>query len=302
MLDVCLCGCGGTMPLKNRHLTSAILRLNGHSMLIDCGEGTQIAIKKSGFTFKPIDVICITHFHADHISGLPGLLLTMGNEGREEPLTIVGPAGIGRVVNSLRVIVPELPFEINFCELKAEQESLEIGLFNIRAYRLKHRIACYGYRLDVKRGGKFDVGRAESLGLPKNIWGRLQKGETVEFQGKNYYPSDVLGDERRGISVGYVTDTKVCDGALNCARRADLFICEGMFGEPDKRERADETFHMLMQDAAHIAADAEAGELWITHFSASLQAPDDYKDAVRAIFENSHMGYDGRCKTIKFLD
>ncbi len=302
MLDVCLCGCGGTMPLKNRHLTAAIFRLDGHSMLIDCGEGTQIALKKAGFTFKPIDVICITHFHADHISGLPGLLLTMGNEGREEKLTVVGPAGIGRVVNSLRVIVPELPFEIEFSELHGPAETLKAGVFNIGAYRLNHRIACYGYRLDVKRTGKFDVDKAESLGLPKPLWGKLQKGETVEFEDKKFFPSDVLGDERRGISVGYVTDTKACRGAALCAENTDIFICEGMFGDTEKRERADKTGHMLMQDAAEIALSAGASELWLTHFSASLQNPEEYNDEINGIFPNTQMGFDGKCRTIKFSD
>ena len=116
MLDVCLLGTGGTMPLKNRWLSSAIFRYNGRCILADCGEGTQIALKTALFTFKPIDVICLTHFHADHVSGLPGMLLSMGNEGRTEPVLIIGPRGTRKVVSSLRIIAPGLPFEIEIAE------------------------------------------------------------------------------------------------------------------------------------------------------------------------------------------
>ena len=126
MLDVCLLGTGGMMPLPGRRLTALMTRYNGSSLLIDCGEGTQVAIKEKGWTFKPIDAICFTHYHADHISGLPGLLLTMGNTDRREPLTMIGPKGLERVVNSLRVICPELPFPIVFHEVTAPEEVIEM--------------------------------------------------------------------------------------------------------------------------------------------------------------------------------
>ena len=126
MLDVCLLGTAGMMPLPRRWLTSLILRYNGKSILIDCGEGTQLAIKEQGWSFNPIDVICFTHYHADHISGLPGLLLTMGNADRTEPVTMIGPKGLQRVVSSLRVIAPELPFEIKYIELTENEQTIDI--------------------------------------------------------------------------------------------------------------------------------------------------------------------------------
>ena len=126
MLDICLLGTGGMMPLPRRWLTSLMLRYNGKSILIDCGEGTQLAIKEQGWSFNPIDVICFTHYHADHISGLPGLLLTMGNADRTEPVTMIGPKGLSRVVSSLRVIAPELPFDINFIELTENEQTVEV--------------------------------------------------------------------------------------------------------------------------------------------------------------------------------
>ena len=157
MLDVCLLGTGGMMPLPYRWLTSLMVRYNGSSLLIDCGEGTQIAIKEKGWSFKPIDVICFTHYHADHISGLPGLLLTMGNTDRTEPLTMIGPKGLERVVNALRVIAPELPFPIEFIELTDPKEEITIAGYRIQAYRVNHNIVCYGYSLSIDRAGRFSV-------------------------------------------------------------------------------------------------------------------------------------------------
>ena len=148
------------MPLPRRFLTAAMLRYNGSSLLIDCGEGTQVAIKEKGLTFKPIDVICFTHYHGDHIGGLPGLLLTMGNADRTEPLTMIGPRGLERVVNALRVIAPELPFEIRFIEITEPEMRLELNGYCIHAFRVNHNVTCYGYSVEIKRAGKFDVERA----------------------------------------------------------------------------------------------------------------------------------------------
>ena len=145
MLDVCLLGTGGMMPLPYRWLTSLMLRLNGSSLMIDCGEGTQIAVKEKGWSFKPVDVLCITHFHADHISGLPGLLLTMGNAERTEPLTIIGPKGVERIVGALRMIAPELPFPIRFVELTEQIQQISLCGYEITAFRVNHNVICYGY-------------------------------------------------------------------------------------------------------------------------------------------------------------
>lgn len=152
-------GCGGMMPLPRRWLTALMLRYNGSSILIDCGEGTQIAIKEKGWSFKPIDVICFTHYHGDHISGLPGLLLSMGNAERHEPLTLIGPKGLERVVNALRTIAPELPFEIYYKEIQGTEETFEMNGYRIRAFRVNHNVLCYGYTMEIDRAGKFDVER-----------------------------------------------------------------------------------------------------------------------------------------------
>lgn len=193
MLDVCLLGCGGMMPLPRRWLTALMLRYNGSSILIDCGEGTQIAIKEKGWSFKPIDVICFTHYHGDHISGLPGLLLSMGNAERHEPLTLIGPKGLERVVNALRTIAPELPFEIYYKEIQGTEETFEMNGYRIRAFRVNHNVLCYGYTMEIDRAGKFDVERAKAANIPLCCWNPLQKGNVVEFEGVHYTPDMVLG-------------------------------------------------------------------------------------------------------------
>ena len=184
MLDICLLGTGGMMPLPYRWLTSMMARCDGSNLLIDCGEGTQIALKEKGWSPKPVDVICFTHYHADHISGLPGLLLTMGNAERTEPLTMIGPRGLERVVSALRVIAPELPFELKFIELNEPREQLKMGPYVIDAYRVNHNVVCYGYSISIPRTGRFDVERAKAYEIPQKFWSRLQRGETMEEDGK----------------------------------------------------------------------------------------------------------------------
>lgn len=226
------------MPLPYRWLTALMLRYNGSSVLIDCGEGTQIAIKEKGWSFKPIDVICFTHYHGDHISGLPGLLLTMGNADRQEPLTLIGPKGLERVVTALRVIAPELPFEIRYKEIHGPEETFEMDGYRLKAFRVNHNVLCYGYTIEIDRAGRFDATRAKKQGIPLKLWNPLQKGQTMEFEGKIYTPDMVLGPARRGLKLTYTTDTRPTKSIVENAAGSDLFICEGMYGEPDKEKKA----------------------------------------------------------------
>ena len=300
MLDVCLLGCGGMMPLPRRWLTALMTRYNGRSLMIDCGEGTQVAIKEKGWSFKPIDVICFTHYHGDHISGLPGLLLTMGNADRTEPLTLVGPRGLERVVSALRVIAPELPFEIKFIEITKPEEVLELNGYRITAFRVNHNVTCYGYTLEILRQGKFSPDSASAHEIPLKFWNPLQKGQTVEDEGRIYTPDMVLGPPRKGIKLTYTTDTRPTESILRNAKGSDLFICEGMYGEDDKIEKAKGYKHMTFREAATLARDAEVGEMWLTHYSPSLVRPDDYMDTVREIFPKAWPGKDGKSVELNF--
>ena len=280
MLDVCLVGTGGMMPLPRRWLTALMTRYNGSSLLIDCGEGTQVAIKEKGWSFKPIDVICFTHYHGDHISGLPGLLLTMGN--------------------ALRVIAPELPFEIKFIEITQPEQVIELNGYRITAFKVNHNVLCYGYTLEILRQGKFSAERAKEQDIPLKYWNPLQKGQTIEADGITYTPEMVLGPARKGIRLTYTTDTRPTESILRNAKESDLFICEGMYGEDDKADKARGYKHMTFREAAVLARDARVKEMWLTHYSPSLVRPDEFMDKVREIFPNAYPGKDGKSLELNF--
>lgn len=300
MLDICLLGTGGMMPLPYRWLTSMMARCKGSSLLIDCGEGTQVALKEKGWSPKPIDIICFTHYHADHISGLPGLLLTMGNAERTEPLTLVGPKGLERVVAALRCIAPELPFSLRFVELEENRQQLHLGPYVVDAFRVNHNVICYGYGISIPRVGRFDVERAREKGVPMKAWSRLQKGEVLEIDGTLYTPDMVLGPERRGLKVVYCTDTRPVPVIAEYANDADLLICEGMYGEDGKEVKAREYKHMTMYEAAQLAQKAQPGEMWLTHYSPSLTRPEEFIDKVRKIFPRAKAARDGWSVTLTF--
>lgn len=300
MLDVCLLGTGGMMPLPYRWLTALMVRYNGKSILIDCGEGTQIAMKEKGWSPKPIDVICFTHYHADHISGLPGMLLTMGNAERKEPLLLIGPKGLNRVVSALRVIAPELPFSIECMELTESEQRLEICGLTLEAFRVNHNVVCYGYSILLERAGRFQMERVQELGIEKKYWSRLQKGETIQTEQGTLTPDMVLGAARKGIRLTYCTDTRPTDLIVEHAKDADLFICEGMYGEPDKKDKAKEYKHMTFYEAADLAKRAGVSRLWLTHYSPSLVRAEDYMDAVRRIFPQACAGKDGKTIELNF--
>lgn len=309
MLDIKLLGTGGMMPLLNRYLTSLLIKCNGSNILVDCGEGTQLALRNAGESSKDIDFICITHFHADHISGLNGMLLLMGNQGKTSDLTILGPKGIERVVKSLLVVAPVLPFKVNYIEVETgktlKTNELTIHTYNelkITPFEVEHKVKCFGYTFELDRLPKFEVEKAKKLPINRRYWGALQHGESVVVDGVTYTPDMVLGDARKGLKITYCTDTRPCDNIADFAFESDLFICEAMYGEEEKLADAFEKKHMMMFEAAKMAKRADVKELWLTHFSPSMTHPEHFVKSARKIFNNTVIPKDGQHKELKFED
>jgi ribonuclease Z len=295
MLDVCLPGTGGMIPLPERWLACCWVEHQGKALLIDCGEGTQIALKKAGCRLSRLDVLLITHFHADHIAGLPGLLLTLGNNGKASLLTIVGPKGLKSVVSSLMIIAPALPYPVELIELGSGAEgTLEDNELEIAYLPLAHGIPCFGYRLSLRRLPVFSPAKADSLSVPKKHYRALHAGKSVVLDdGRRIEPDMVLDGERRPISVAYITDTVLTERMAAFVRDADLLVCEGMYGEPAMHDKMEEKGHMVFSDSARLASDAGVRRLWLTHFSPAMKDPENYVENARTIFEPSELGYDG---------
>jgi ribonuclease Z len=303
MLDVCLLGTGGMMPLPNRWLASLLIRYNGRMILIDCGEGTQIPLKMTEWGFKTLDAIIFTHYHADHIAGLPGLLLTLGNSGREEPLTLIGPPEIENIIKGITVISPELSYDLKLVELSCIKcDETCINNIDIKSVPVEHSLPCLSYSIELKRQGKFDVERAKKLSIPINYWNSLQKGLTITLENKIISPEMVLGDARQGIKVCYCTDTRPTENLVEFISDSDLFICEGMYGDENKLCKAVQKKHMTFSEAGLLAKQGRVKELWLTHYSPSLTKPEEYIEVVRTIFTNTIAGRDLLTKTIMYTE
>jgi ribonuclease Z len=304
MLDVALVGTGGMMPLPNRYLASMLCRVDGEMLLFDCGEGTQVSLHLLGWGFKNISTICFTHFHADHISGLPGLLLAIANAGRTEPIRFFGPAGLAHIVQSLCVIAPDLPFPVEFNEYNKHTDNryyLREDLL-LDALPVRHRAPCFAYSLTLKRRGRFDLERAKANNIPMKIWSALQKQNETNYvyEGKSYSSDMVLGAERKGLKLVYCTDTRPIKALVGFVQDADLFICEGLYGDPSKQDKAANHMHMTFREAAEIAKNGNASKLILTHFSPSMPEPREFIKTATAVFPNTVVGRDRMSVTLRF--
>ncbi len=302
MLDVCLLGCGGMLPLPKRFLTSLLIRHGGKSILIDCGESTQVALHLCGWSVKQIDHILITHFHGDHVVGLPGLLMTMGNNGRTEPVHIWGNPGLQRILDGLLVVCPQLPFEVVCHDITETDYQFMAGSLQVQALPVEHRVPCVAYSLVLPRAGKFDAARAKARNIPLQYWAPLQKGQTVTDGDAIYYPEDVLGAPRRGLKLTYATDCRPSEALTNLAQNSDLFVAEGLYGDEEKQPGAAEKGHMVYSEAATMARNAKVGQLWLTHYSPAMLEPEEHLSVAQNIFANSRCGTNLMTTTLKFQE
>jgi ribonuclease Z len=297
MLDLALLGTGAMLPLPARWLSSTLVRYGAHLVLFDCGEGTQISLRSLGWGIKAIDLVLISHVHADHIGGLPGLLLTLGNSGRTEPVVLIGPPGVEPVVHGLRTVAPYLPFELHVREFEAGACATLEDL-RVTCAEGKHHVPCLAYRLELPRAPRFLPERARALGVPLEDWKRLQRGEVVG----NIQPEDVQGPPRRGLSIGLVTDTRPTESIAELIQGVDLLVCEGTFGSDEDQQRAVERRHMTFREAAELASQSEAKQLLLTHFSPSMPEPQLYLQNASSVFENTVVGQDHLTLSLRFQD
>jgi ribonuclease Z len=300
MIDICLLGTYGMMPMPGRWLSCALVRCGASLTLFDCGEGTQVPWKSLGWGFRQLGAICFTHMHADHVAGLPGVLFMVAHAERTEPLDIYGPPGTAYVVEGLRRIAADLPFPIHIHELKSgEQFELPAGLHG-SCIAASHGVPCLAYRVELERKALFLPEQAQALGLPVELWSRLQHGETVQHNGQTVSPAQVLGPPRRGISLAFITDTRPTTALSQFARDADLLICESTYDDPEDLPLARAHAHMLAEETAALARAAGAHALILTHFSPKISDVSIAERTARRIFTNTRSGRDGMVVTLEY--
>ena len=290
-LEVFVLGTSGMQPLPGRFLTSAMVRRNGELFLFDCGEGTQVSLKMLNLHWKRINRIFISHMHADHVTGLPGLLMLSSQVDRDEPLYIYGPDRLKDYIDSNRRLLDMyINYEIRF--VKTEPGIiLETDEYTVEAVPLLHTKPCMGFVMREKdRPGEFSVENANALGVPCGpMWGMLQKGMDVELDdGTVVHPDQVLGKPRKGVGFGYITDCMYMGHIAQHVKDVDLLLCEGMFTR-DLSQDAFEKKHMTSTQAAMIARDAGVGKMGLIHYSPRYNDRElqQLKDEACEVFENT---------------
>lgn len=302
VIDICLLGLGGMMPLPKRWLSAMLLRSERDVVLVDCGEGTQISWRYSNWGFRPVNAIVLTHFHADHVAGIAGVLFMIAHSGRTEPLTILGPTGTYKIIEALTIVVPALPYTVHIIELGDGDTYTLPGGLELNTLKVDHRIPCLAYTFTRHRSPRFNAERARDLNIPITMWSLLQAGESVDVEGQRVTPEQVLGPPRRGLKIGYVTDTRPTTDLPRFVHEADLLVCEGTYGDPELRQRALERGHMVFDEAAAIAREAHVRRLILTHFSPSMMDPETYLPRAREIFPATDIGRQHETITLSFDD
>lgn len=291
MLNVCLPGTGGMLPLPGRWLTCCWIEYQGGALLIDCGEGTQVALREAGCKLSHLETILVTHFHADHVLGLPGLLLSLGNTGRTQPLLIAGPPGLRDVLSALLVVAP-LPFPVHGAELLPGDVLPGWAGMSVTCRALDHRVPCYGWRVEVERKPVFSPEKAKQLQVPQPYYRTLHAGEAVTLEdGRLILPEQVLDGPRDPYVVSYATDTRPVEAVAELGKNAGLMIAEGLYVEDG--EKAHEKGHMVFSEAAELARRAGAKRLWLTHYSPALTDPRGALPAAQSVFPQAEAAWDG---------
>ncbi|MDR2304244.1 MAG: ribonuclease Z [Treponema sp.] len=306
-LEAFILGSGGMMPLPNRHLTSVLLRREGDLFLFDCGEGTQVSLRRLNLRWKKISAIFISHTHADHVTGLPGLLMLSSQVDRDDPLYIYGPPRIAEYIETnRRVLDMYINYEIVVREINGSGLLYEGEDFRVRCFALRHTKPCYGYALEEDgRPGEFHPEKAEELGVSRGpLWSRLQHGETVTAaDGSPVRPEDVLGKPRSGRKFSFVTDSLAFPEVASEVAGSDLFVCEGMF-EQELIENAREKKHMTAAQAARIAREAGVKKLALIHYSpryTDFNLKQLLKEA-QALFPETILSKDRMVLPIEYID
>jgi ribonuclease Z len=301
-LDVVFLGTSGSVPTAHRAPTSLLVRRGGERLLVDCGEGTQRQLLRSGIGLIELREVFVTHYHADHYLGLPGMLKTFALRGRELPLTVYGPPGLRELVDGLRRIFGKLTFALELEEIRPG-EALDRGDHRILAFPTLHGTPGIGYTLvEEPRPGRFDVEAARALGVPEGpLWGTLQRGERVTLtEGIVVSPEQVLGPPRPGRKVVISGDTRPARSVLEAAIEADLLIHEATFSAEEK-ERAEETGHSTAADAAELARVAGVRMLALTHLSNRYFGPEIQREA-RAVFAETVVPRDFDIIDVRFAE
>jgi ribonuclease Z len=283
-LDLVFFGTSGSMPTADRAPTALMIRRGGDRLLFDCAEGTQRQMLRSNVGLVDLREVFLTHYHADHYLGLPGMLKTFSLRGREVPITIYGPPGLSDLFSSLRRIFGKLTYPYELVEL-SPGDSIERDDYGLVTFPVAHGVSSVGYALvEEDRPGRFDVETADALGIPNGPErGALQRGEPVTLaDGRVVTPDEVLGEARPSRTVVIAGDTAPATSVLEAARGADLLVHEATFLE-DERERAHETAHSTAREAAELARDAGVRMLALTHLSNRYFGPDAAREA-RAVF------------------
>ena len=306
MIDITLIGTSALLPIPERALTTVFLTCGGHSILFDCGEGTQSAARKAGVSLMSTDIIALTHYHGDHIFGLPGLLQTMCSMERTEPLYITGPEGLHEKLEPILKLVDWTSYEIKLIEMPTGGLQLSelidgwATAAKLTTFKTEHRVPSQGYCFTLSRAGKFMPQKAKELGVPVNQWGLLQKGQSVQVGDAVILPEQVLGEPRKGLKFVFTGDTAICDSLIEAAKDADLMISEGTYGENEQAEVGLRHGHMTFAQAAEAAKRAGVKQLWLAHYSQMITDPQEYLPNATAIFENTTCGRDGLSTTLRF--